>query len=126
MTTLQIANICHEANRLYCEMLGDYSQPTWNEAPDWQRQSAIDGVRNCLLSEFPVSPAQSHENWLKLKEAEGWKYGETKQPLLKEHPCFLPYDELPAEQKIKDSIFTGIVNAFRGMAVGDQNLVVKG
>jgi hypothetical protein len=31
----------------------------------------------------------------------------------KEHPCFRPYDELPAEQKIKDALFIAVVHALR-------------
>ena len=35
-----IARVCHEVNRAYCQALGDDSQPTWEEAPEWQRASA--------------------------------------------------------------------------------------
>src|SRR5437879_1359495 len=40
----QVAKICHEANRAYCETIGDNSQPTWEKAPQWQKDSAINGV----------------------------------------------------------------------------------
>ncbi len=36
----QIARVCHEVNKAYCEALGDNSQPTWEDAPEWQRSSA--------------------------------------------------------------------------------------
>lgn len=39
MTEDQIARVCHEVNRAYCQALGDNSQPTWEEAPQWQRQN---------------------------------------------------------------------------------------
>jgi len=29
----------------------------------------------------------------------------------KEHPCFIPFSELPVEQKAKDHLFTGTVKA---------------
>ena len=44
-TKEKIAKVCHEANRAYCEALGDYSQTTWEKAPDWQKESAINGVQ---------------------------------------------------------------------------------
>ena len=44
MKIVQIAEVAHEANRAYCNSLGDDSQKEWEEAPDWQRQSAIKGV----------------------------------------------------------------------------------
>ena len=39
-----IARVCHEANWAYCESQGDHSQAPWDEAPEWQRQSAVNGV----------------------------------------------------------------------------------
>ena len=33
------------ANRAYCQMIGDNSQSTWEDAPEWQKQSARKGVR---------------------------------------------------------------------------------
>ena len=32
-----------EINRAYCAALGDTSQLPWDQAPEWQRQSAING-----------------------------------------------------------------------------------
>ena len=104
----KIAKICHEMNRAYCNCLGDFSHVKWEDAPQWQRDSAVAGVV-CKIENPTTTPRQSHEDWLKIKEREGWKYGLTKDIEKKEHPCFLPYDELPAEQKAKDWIFTAVV-----------------
>jgi hypothetical protein len=41
----QIARVAHEVNRSYCEALGDTSQPEWESAPQWQRESAMAGVK---------------------------------------------------------------------------------
>ena len=111
----QIAMVCHEANRRYCRSIGDDSQPAWEDAPDWQRQSAIDGVvfhLDSLTRGVDPPPSASHECWLDAKEAEGWKYGPVKDVEKKEHPCFVPYSELPFEQRVKDYIFSGIVKSF--------------
>jgi RyR domain len=114
-TVPQIAEVCHGANRAYCQSIGDNSQPEWNEAPEWQKQSAITGVNFHLAvlntgNEPPASA--SHESWLAEKERDGWKYGPTKNPETKEHPCFVPYDQLPVEQRLKDYIFGAIVKAY--------------
>ena len=109
MTNEQIAKVCHEANRAYCQAIGDMSQPTWEEAPDWQKTSARNGV---LHAQNPLAkPSDSHEGWLKEKEETGWKYGPTKDPAKKEHPCFLPFDQLPEEQKKKDTLFLAVARA---------------
>jgi hypothetical protein len=112
MTSTEIAAVCHEANRMYCLSLGDYSQPPWIEAAPWQRSSAIAGVEAILAGKV-VSPEQSHENWLEEKRAAGWTYGKTKDPANREHPCFVPYSELPDEQRRKDALFFAIVQALR-------------
>lgn len=108
MNATDIAQVAHEINQAYCASIGDKSQPTWRDAPDWQKSSAIEGVK-FILANPDASPSRSHENWLKQKEEEGWKYGEVKDPIKKEHPCFVPYEELPTEQKSKDYLFKQVV-----------------
>lgn len=103
-----IACAAHMANRVYCQALGDESQPTWEDAPEWQRSSIINGVR-AKLANPDITPAQSHEGWLAQKRAEGWTWGPTKDPLLKTHPCMLDYENLPADQKHKDHNFLAVV-----------------
>jgi hypothetical protein len=109
-TIAAIAKVCHMVNRGYCQAIGDNSQPTWDEAPEWQRESAIKGVE-FHLNNPDAGPAASHENWLEEKRVQGWKYGPVKDPDKKEHPCFVWYVELPTEQKAKDYIFCAIVKA---------------
>ena len=107
-----IARICHEANRAYCVTLGDHSQLPWEEAPEWQCESARNGV-SFHLARLRSDPEASHANWLDTKEADGWVYGKVKSADMKTHPCVVPYDRLPEEQRKKDDIFCAIVDAFR-------------
>ncbi len=107
-----IAKVCHEANRAYCQTIGDTSQPTWEDAPEWQKHSAIEGVKfNIANPDAP--PSASHDSWLAVKKADGWKYGPVKVPEKKEHPCYVPYPELPAEQQKKDALFKAAVAALK-------------
>lgn len=108
----RIAKICHNVNKAYCESIGDNSQPTWEDAPQWQQESAIAGVKYHLYNEN-ATPASTHENWMKDKEADGWVYGEVKDPEKKTHPCMVPYDQLPAEQRTKDYLFKAVVDSFK-------------
>lgn len=110
LTTQQIAEVCHEANRVYCLIFGDTSQALWSEAAAWQKESAIKGVEFALANPN-ASPSAQHEAWLEDKRSAGWKYGPVKDPAKLEHPCFLPYSQLPAEQRAKDALFQGIVRA---------------
>lgn len=103
-----IARTTHEMNKAYCERLGDTSQKPWDEAPAWQKESAISGVKFALANP-KVTPAEMHEKWLAHKEADGWTYGAVKDPEKKQHPCFVPYDQLPPDQQKKDEIFKATV-----------------
>jgi len=119
MNVTDIAHIAHEANRALCASHGDYSQPTWDDAPEWQIESALDGVRYHLA--HPSSPAwASHANWMQQKEADGWRYGPVKDAEAKTHPCMVPFEKLPASQQAKDHLFTAIVNALAPFADADQ------
>lgn len=111
----QIAAFCHEANRVYCAATGDTSQPAWVDAPQWQKDSAIAGVG--WVIENPHAPESAvHESWLAAKIADGWTYGEVKDPIAKTHPCMKPYGELPRNQTDKDRLFKAIVLAFRSVS----------
>ena len=106
-----IARIVHEANRAYCESIGDYSQAPWEHAEAWQKDAARIGVQFHL--NFPdSSPRESHELWWACKLADGWTYGEQKDPEKKTHPCMVPYEELPPAQQFKDKLFATIVAAY--------------
>lgn len=111
---MAIAMVAHEANRAYCAALGDNTQPEWAFAPNWQRASAESGVEFHLQNP-DATEAASHESWLAEKERDGWKFGPVKDPALKEHPCFMPFEYLPKSQQIKDRLFKAVVDALRGM-----------
>lgn len=105
------ARATHEANRAWCIHNNDHSQLPWDTAPEWQRESARKGVIGVIRD--GNGPRESHASWLAEKEATGWRYGPVKDVDKKEHPCMVPYDELPPEQRAKDRIFVNVVCAFR-------------
>ncbi len=112
-STTEIAEIAHEANRIYCRSLGDYSQLPWDFCEQWQRDTVMDGVV-AISKDIVTEPGQSHENWLKFKKEEGWSFGTKKDESLKTHPYMVPFDELTAEQQMKDYLFFAIVTTLLG------------
>ena len=104
----RIARLAHEVNRAYCQSLGDYSQPAWEDAPDWQKESAIKGV--AFHQQNPdATPEDSHNSWLEQKLNEGWVHGDVKDPVARCHPCVTAYENLPESQRAKDYIFRAII-----------------
>lgn len=112
MTIDQVAKVAHEINKAYCISIGDESQPSWEDAPQWQKDSAIDGVF-FHLNNPDAGPDASHNNWMNEKIQNGWKYGELKDPENKLHPCIVPFEMLPKEQQSKDYLFRAIVHSLR-------------
>lgn len=102
------ARAAHETNRAYCLALGDTSQPSWDDAPEWQRSSARNGVAGALAGN---TPEQSHASWMREKSALGWCYGTVKDPDRKLHPCMVPYADLPEAQRAKDALYLAVVRA---------------
>ena len=112
MLVKDIAKICHEVNKIYCESIGDFTQTVWEDAPDWQKQSAIDGVKFHIANPYATTSA-SHDNWMKEKVLSGWVYGPEKNTELKQHPCLVPFEMLPIKQQVKDYLFKNTVKSLK-------------
>ena len=56
-----------------------------------------------------------HEVWAENRISEGWSYGSERSDTLKQHPCLIPYDELPECEKAYD----------RDTALGTLKLICK-
>jgi hypothetical protein len=110
MTDLEIARVAYAANQAWCEFNGDTSFGPWADAPEWQVETLLDGVVFHTLNP-DAGPEASHNNWLVFKQEEGWTYGPVKDPEAKQHPCVVPFDQLPPEQQFKDKLFRAIVHA---------------
>lgn len=105
-----IARVCHEANRTWCDSVGDHSQDPWLVSPGWQRDSAIKGVKFAI--DYPdAPPSAQHDAWMADKIAHGWIHGPVTDADAKTHPCLVPYDRLPEHQRKKDRLFRAIVGA---------------
>ena len=56
-----------------------------------------------------------HEVWAQSRMSQGWTYGEERSDNLKQHPCLIPYEELPEVEKDYD----------RDTALGTLKLILK-
>lgn len=109
---LQIAIMCHQANKAWCDLHGDYSQKEWYASEKWQQDSMIKGVEFRIANPSSNKDAQ-HNAWMEHKLKEGWVYGELKDAEKKTHPCIMPYDKLPEFQQKKDAISRAIIDALK-------------
>lgn len=56
-----------------------------------------------------------HEVWAEKRIAQGWEWGVVRNDRLKKHPCLMPYEDLPEEEKDFD----------RNTAVGTLKFIMK-
>ena len=116
-TDAQIAQVCHEANRTLQTLhvtMGDKSVPVsqpWWRLTDPERELSIAGVRAAIDGQ---TPEQLHDTWCEHRRAHGWTYGPVKNEVEQTHPCLVPYDQLPTEQRRKDHLFAAIVRVLVG------------
>ena len=107
-----IAKACHEANRVWCQANGDDTQKHWQDAEQWQRDSAIKGVEFRIGNPEAGKDAQ-HNAWMADKVNDGWVFGEVKDAEKKTHPCIVPFENLPEFQQKKDALFCAIVDSLK-------------
>lgn len=68
------------------------------------------------LTELVEAMAKNvHEVWAETRIAQGWTYGPERNDQLKHHPCLVPYEELPEEEREYD----------RNTAIGTLKLIQK-
>jgi hypothetical protein len=113
ITIKQIAEVCHEANRvLQNNFIGTFAPlcPHWAECNDEIKASVIDGVKAVLSGDI-TRPGESHANWVRFKLDHGWTWGPTKDEAAKTHPLLVPFDRLSQADQAKDVLFVAIVTA---------------
>ena len=44
----------------------------------------------------------AHDIWAKQRLSDGWRHGPKRDDTTKEHPCLVPYGELPDSEKVYD------------------------
>lgn len=109
----QIACTAHEAMWGYCLATGIMLMSgTWQTATEDVKDAKRRAVRR--VWENPnVSVQELHEEWVNVKVAEGWRYGEGFDVVQKLHPWLVPFGELTRDQRTQYHIFKHVVEAFR-------------
>lgn len=111
-----IGSVVTEANKVLQHELKEGIGPYWIDIEDEIEQSILNGIKTHLAyverTGNALTPKESHELWIREKDRLGWKYGPVKDVKLKEHPCFVSYLTLSKEQRLKDYLFSKLIEAF--------------
>lgn len=57
-----------------------------------------------LIDLIELMAENIHDLWAKQRIADGWKFGNTRDDTKKEHPCLVPYFQLPEQEKVYDRL----------------------
>lgn len=116
MSVYSIARRCHDANRAFCLAVGETAPPPWPLAGVETHSSLQAAVRYAL--EHPeLTPEGNHARWCERRTADGWVNGPVRDEHLKQHPCLVPYEELPRARQAQDRLFLAIVRALAPLEV---------
>jgi len=85
-----------------------YYQPQPMDTSDIQLPEEL----NVLIDQMAKNV---HDVWAQSRMQQGWTYGEERNDALKQHPCLVPYEELPDVEKAYD----------RDTTLGTLKLIVK-
>lgn len=55
-----------------------------------------------ILELSEILASNTHDLWAKGRLEEGWRYGPERDDTRKQHPCLVPYSELPESEKKYD------------------------
>ena len=104
-----IAEVAHEVNRSYCNFIDDNVLAEWSNVSDHIKESIYAGILYRI--ENPnATPEDNHKSWMKTKLSQGWAYSKTRNDELKLHPNLVPYNKLPTSQRLKDTLFSSVVD----------------
>ena len=80
-----------------------YDESMFTEEIRAKRIAQLQASAQTLLDEDACR--QRHSQWVASYQADGWKPGDNYDPTNKTHPNLVPYDELPASNRMKAKIF---------------------
>lgn len=117
----RIACTGYEAKRGYEFSCGGVVGTTWQITPEETKQ-LYRGCAQRVLLQPEVTVEELHESWRAAKSAEGWTWAAEYSSAAKQHPWLLPFPDLKPAMRLQYRMFKGIVEAFRGEFLGQQEL----
>lgn len=109
-----VAQVCFEAMRAFTHgTKADELSISWMQLPLWAKDTYIERV-DYVLSRMPetVGPEELHTEWIRMRTALGWRFGNTLSLKEKTDPSLVEWDKLGKNYKLKARLFLGIVYTF--------------
>lgn len=107
---LQIAMACHNAHNVLCESHGLQVIPWEDKSPE-HHAIVIDSIDRILSGEIE-SPEEAHDNFVFMKEADGWGYDTEYSRKNKTNPRLCEWDDLEKVDRMKEELFFAVASSF--------------
>ena len=119
-TLVDIAQECHNKNNELMMMNGEEQNGNWDSL---DRHTKFINLKSVIkaLENPDLTAKDMHDEWMNNKIADGWKYGDVKDPELKTHPLIIDYDLMKDVDKMKDQIFIDVCNKYREIYDSEEN-----
>jgi hypothetical protein len=100
MTWEELPEHIKESNRIQARFFGYYLKEVGCDFD--AGDTPFPSVEHFSTAEIEKIAIAAHVVWMKSKKADGWIYGEEKDPVKKTHPCIVEWKDLPDAEKQKD------------------------
>jgi hypothetical protein len=110
LNSYQIAEIIHSVSSRISRPDGSLV-PVWCDLPTEHKQHAINAVEK-IMSSPSRTPEELHNLWMEPLIENGWTQGEHSFEL-KQHPCLVSFNKLPASEILKDELWYHLTECFR-------------
>lgn len=119
-TLVDIAQECHNKNNELMMMNGEEQNGNWDSL---DRHTKFINLKSVIkaLENPDLTAKDMHDEWMNNKIADGWKFGDVKDPELKTHPLIIDYDLMKDVDKMKDQIFIDVCNKYREIYDSEEN-----
>lgn len=106
----RVAKAIYEATRIEARWSERSIVPEkWEDRDEKFRKNMVDIVVKYLAMDKLPTPEEAHDSWTEAYLKMGWKYGKARDIVKKTHPDMVPFNDLPKDEKDKDSIFLSFV-----------------
>ena len=107
----QIAKTAHSIHRAYCLQMGIPTQPKWEDVENEHKDVVRHSIRHIIKGNIN-NVEESHDNFIKFKHEQGWRFGEVYSIENKLNPRMVCFSRLTLEQRIKEALFFECVISF--------------
>jgi len=107
----KLAEATVRANSTYRQYACGENETPWETMDNDARKEVINAVARTLAARVET-PEQCHLNWMEVRQAHGWTYGEMEDREHKVSPNILPWEQLTPQAKAKSELFLSILKPF--------------